>query len=89
MTERTEAYQFTTTNKNDERITELKRKIAFCNKLSREASRDSYNNTVHPLWRVRLMPRGRRVEAAWADFRSRRAYDSYLPIRHGSHFDVY
>lgn len=87
---RTEAYQFTTDDKNDPRIAELKAKIAFTNKMSREATRGwNYNSTVHALWRVRLMPRGPRVEAAWGDYRSRRAYDSYLPIRHGTHFDVY
>lgn len=90
MTDRTEAYQFTTTDLNDPRIAELKRKIAFTNKLSREATRGwNYNSTVHALWRVRCMPRGGRVEAAWGDYRSRRAYDSYLPHRHGSRFDVY
>ena len=87
---RTEAYQFTTTDRNDPRIASLKRKIAFANKLSREATRGfNYSRTVNALWRVRLMPRGPRVEAAWADYRSRRAYDSYLPQRHGTRFDVY
>ena len=87
---RTDSYQFTVTDPKDPRIVELKKQIAFCNKLSREATRGyNYNDTVHALWRVRLMPRGKRVEAAWGDYRSRRAYDSYLPIRHGSHYDVY
>ena len=87
---RTKAFQFTTEDRNDPRISELKNKIRFVNKLSREATRHAYyNKHVHALWRVRLMPRGARVEAAWTDFKSRRAYDSYLPIRHGTRFDVY
>ena len=88
--ERCEAYQFTVTDRNDPQIAELKAKIAFVNKLSRSETRGyNYNNVVHPLWRVRLMPRGARVEAAWGDYRSRRAYDSYLPARHGDRYDVY
>ena len=86
---RTEAYQFTTTDPKDERILELKRMLKFTNKLSREATRNGWNRTVHALWRVRLMPRGKRIEPAWQDYRSRSAYYSYLPIRHGSRFDVY
>ena len=87
---RTKAFQFTTEDRNDPRISELKNEIKFVNKLSREATRHAYyNKHVHALWRVRLMPRGARVEAAWSDYKSRRAYDSYLPIRHGTRFDVY
>ena len=89
--DRTDAYQFTTEDRNDPEIKSLKAKIAFANKLSREATRDSaqWSGKVNALFRVRLMPRGPRVEAAWGDYRSRRAYDSYLPLRHGTHFDVY
>ena len=35
------------------------------------------------------MPRGPRAEAAEAMYRSRRAYDSYLPMGLGEWFDVY
>ena len=35
------------------------------------------------------MPRGPRAEAAEAMYRSRRAYDSYLPMGLGEYFDVY
>ena len=35
------------------------------------------------------MPRGPRAEAAEAMYRSRRAYDSYLPMGLGERFDVY
>ena len=90
MIERTDAYQFTTTDLNDPRINELKANVAFNNRLSREATRGwNHSKIVHALWRVRLMPRGARTEAAWGDYRSRRAYDSYLPQRHGDRFDVY
>lgn len=88
--ERTEAYQFTVTSKDDPQVIALKKQVAFANKLSREATRGyNYSNTVHALWRVRLMPRGSRVESAWDDYKSRRAYDSYLPQRHADRFDVY
>ena len=41
------------------------------------------------LRRVRIMPRGPRAEAAEAMYRSRRAYDSYLPMGLGERFDIY
>ena len=85
--ERTPAYRFTVEDPNDPRIAELKQSIKINNQLQREAARMVQD--VYPLFRVRLMPRGPRVEAAWGDFRSRRAYDSYLPIRHGVRYDVY
>lgn len=39
--------------------------------------------------RVRLMPRGPRVQAALSDYGRARAYDSYLPQRYAVRFDVY
>ena len=86
---RSEAYQFTVTDKKDPRVLKIKEHVAFANKLSREETRNGYQRNVNPIWRVRFMPRGPRVEAAWDDFRSRRAYDSYLPQRHANRFDVY
>lgn len=85
---RVTAYQFTTEDRNDDRIAMMKKVIATTNKIAREDFRNGYSNNVS-LYRVRLMPRGPRVEAAWGDYRSRRAYDSYLPMRHARHFDVY
>ena len=80
----------TVTDKNDPRVLEMKKHVAFANKLSREETRNGYSRgNVNPIWRVRFMSRGPRVEAAWDDFRSRRAYDSYLPQRHANRFDVY
>lgn len=87
---RTEAYQFTVESLDDPLLVALKKEIARNNKamraLARQTGREYY---AHNLKRVRVMPRGPRVEAAWGDYKSRRAYDSYLPIRHATHFDVY
>jgi outer membrane lipoprotein-sorting protein len=41
------------------------------------------------LYRVRLMSRGPRRSAAIADGKRKWAYDSSLPQRHATHFDVY
>ena len=54
--------------------------------LARQTGQEYYARNLR---RVRLMPRGPRVESAWTDYKSRRAYDSYLPMRHATHFDVY
>ena len=35
------------------------------------------------------MPRGPRKDHAIADYKYSRAYDSYLPLRHGKTFDIY
>jgi hypothetical protein len=55
--------------------------------------RAEYNGTPLPkapaLYRVRLMARGPRRAAAIADGRRKWAYDSSLPQRHATHFDVY
>ncbi len=39
--------------------------------------------------RVRLLGRGPRVAAAMSDYGRPRAYDSYLPQRYATSFDVY
>ena len=39
--------------------------------------------------RVRVMGRGPRVQASLSDYGRRRAYDSYLPQRYATSFDVY
>jgi len=73
--------------------------IAKTNKLARE----EYKNAMRlyelgyrdekpqkpRIFRVRLMARGPRKEAALRDGKRARAYDQYLPIRHGKWFDVY
>jgi hypothetical protein len=41
------------------------------------------------IYRVRLMGRGPRRSAAIADGQRRCAYDSSLPQRHATHFDIY
>lgn len=55
--------------------------------------RAEYNGNPLPksptLYRVRLMARGPRRQAAIADGLRKCAYDSSLPQRHATHFDVY
>jgi hypothetical protein len=40
-------------------------------------------------YRVRLMGRGPRCQVAIQDYGHKSAYDSYLPQRHATRFDVY
>ena len=87
---RTPAYQFTVMETNDLLLLRLKAEVARHNKAMRALARQTgLEYYADRLKRVRLMPRGPRVEAAWGDYKSKRAYDSYLPMRHGTHFDVY
>ena len=87
---RTPAYQFTVFETNDLLLLRLKQEVARHNKAMRALARQTgLEYYADRLKRVRLMPRGPRVEAAWQDYKSKRAYDSYLPMRHGTHFDVY
>jgi len=55
--------------------------------------RAEYNGNPLPkepkIYRVRLMARGPRRSAAIADGQRKWAYDSSLPQRHATHFDVY
>ena len=55
--------------------------------------RAEYNGNPLPkapkLYRVRLMSRGPRRSAAIADGQRKWAYDSSLPQRHATHFDIY
>jgi len=87
---RTPNYRFTIESLNDPHLAALRKEVKRNNKairaLARQTGREYYANGLK---RVRLMPRGPRVEAAWTDYKSRRAYDSYLPMRHATHFDVY
>ena len=84
---RTSNYRFTIESKDDKNLTALKESIRKNNR---------YRKTVglRPE-RVRLMPRGPRRETARKDavkpylIQQYKAYDSYLPQRHATHFDVY
>ena len=90
---RTPDYVFSVDSLDDPDLQILREQVKEHNKETRKlARRNKWNRgSYHAdhLQRVRIMPRGKRVEAAWNDYKSRRAYDSYLPIKHGEHFDVY
>ena len=87
---RTNNYRFTVTSRDDPHLAALRKEVKRNNKAMRALARQTgHEYYANYLKRVRLMPRGPRVEAAWSDYRSRRAYDSYLPMRHATHFDVY
>lgn len=90
---RTEDYKFTIYSLDDPALKQLREVVADHNKETRARCRRNKFGTgeyiANQLMRVRIMPRGKRVEAAWGDYKSRRAYDSYLPMRHGESFDIY
>ena len=57
--------------------------------LARQTGMEYYADNLR---RVRIMPRGPRKVHAIADYPNStlgRAYDSYLPMRYGTRFDVY
>ena len=85
---RTSDYVGTTTNLHDADLERIKENVKLHNQQVRTTSR-KYGRTIGQLRRVRIMPRGPRAEAAEAMYRSRRAYDSYLPMGLGERFDVY
>lgn len=93
---RTDAYQFTVDSINDPAIAELRRQVREHNKRIRKMARKYGQPSMADNLRVvRLMPRGPRREHAGRDYpegnglRSSAAYDSYLPMIYGTHFDVY
>ena len=90
---RTPDYKFTVDSLDDADLLELRRVVRAHNVETRaRCRRNKFGRgeyVANQLMRVRIMPRGKRVEAAWDDYKSRRAYDSYLPMRHGEYFDVY
>jgi len=97
---RTEDYRFTVTDLRDFELAQLKEAAKTHNKAVRKAVRDGtakiredgdrdYSMPKVSLMRVHIMPRGPRTEASVQDFSRRRAYDSYLPQKHATHFDVY
>ena len=85
---RTSDYMGTVSNLHDSDLERIKANVRLRNREVRNVSR-KYGRTIGTLQRVRIMPRGPRAEAAEAMYRSRRAYDSYLPMGLGEWFDVY
>ena len=85
---RTSDYMGTVTNLHDSDLERIKANVRLRNSEVRNVSR-KHGRAIGTLQRVRIMPRGPRAEAAEAMYRSRRAYDSYLPMGLGEWFDVY
>ena len=85
---RTSDYMGTVTNLHDSDLERIKANVRLRNREVRNVSR-KHGRAIGTLQRVRIMPRGPRAEAAEAMYRSRRSYDSYLPMGLGEWFDVY
>ena len=85
---RTSDYIGTVTNLHDSDLERIKANVRLRNREVRNVSR-KHGRAIGTLQRVRIMPRGPRAEAAEAMYRSRRAYDSYLPMGLGEYFDIY
>ena len=85
---RTSDYMGTVSNLHDSDLKRIKANVRLRNREVRNVSR-KHGRAIGTLQRVRIMPRGPRAEAAEAMYRSRRAYDSYLPMGLGEWFDVY
>ena len=90
---RTPDYKFTVDSLDDADLIQLRDVVSAHNaEIRKQCRRNQWNRgeyIANQLMRIRIMPRGPRVEAAWGDFKSRRAYDSYLPMRHGKTYDIY
>ena len=84
----TDAYRFTTTDRNALEVLALKRQIAAHNKEVR-ASMRKYGRKFSKLLRVRFMGRGPRKIHAERYARWKCSFDSYLPVDLATHFDVY
>jgi len=76
------AYRFTVDSKDDMGLIKLKDIIKEHNKLARKWGRV-------PTQTLRLMARGTRVKWAKADGKNARRYDTYLPHKYATYFDVY
>ena len=85
---RTSDYMGTVSNLHDSDLERIKANVRLRNREVRATSR-KHGRAIGTLQRIRIMPRGPRAEAAEAMYRSRRAYDSYLPMGLGEYFDVY
>jgi len=98
---RCEDYRFSVESSNDADLLKLKADIFRRNKGIRKYIREvaEYDKdralelmkrpNGYRISRVRLMPRGHRVGPAMKDFGYPRAYDSYLPKKYATYFDVY
>ena len=101
MTNRTTSYIFTAdplSAADMQQIAIVKKTVRASNKLAMfnykwACKRAEYNGTPMPKkpaqYRVRLMGRGPRRIHAKADGRHRTAYDSSLPQKYATRFDVY
>ena len=85
---RTSDYMGTVSNLHDSDLERIKANVRLRNREVRNVSR-KHGRAIGTLQRIRIMPRGPRAEAAEAMYRSRRAYDSYLPMGLGEYFDIY
>ena len=98
---RCEDYRFSVESVNDTDLVALKKDIFRRNKGIRSYIREvaEYDKdralelmkrpNGYRISRVRIMPRGHRVHYAMKDFGYPRAYDSYLPMKYATYFDVY
>ena len=81
-------YKFSTSDKNHSFVKALKQNAKQYNDRRRELQKQNNDIDADPI-RVRLMPRGPRVGPSLKDFGTRRSYDTYLPMRYATHYDVY
>jgi len=81
-------YKFSTSDKNHSFVKALRQNAKQYNDRRKELSQQNNDIDADPI-RVRLMPRGPRVGPSLKDFGTRRSYDTYLPMRYATHYDVY
>ena len=81
-------YKFSTSDKNHSFVKALKQNAKQYNDRRKELSQQNNDIDADPI-RVRLMPRGPRVGPSLKDFGTRRSYDTYLPMKYATHYDVY
>ena len=80
-------YRFSTSDKNNPHVIYLRKNAAYWNEVRRRNAK--LKGTDPDVITVRLMPRGSRVGPSLKDYGNRRSYDSYLPMKYGTHYDVY
>ncbi len=89
-------YKFSTSDKNHSFVKALRQNAKQYNDRRKELAEKhnvsdgvrTYHSNTDPI-RVRLMPRGPRVGPSLKDFGTRRSYDTYLPMKYATHYDVY
>ena len=86
---RSSDYRFTVTSLDDPILAGTKKAISVNNAYIRKMRREYNKSDIGQIQRVHIMPRGPRKDNALKDYKYSRAYDSYLPKRYGTHFDVY